>query len=42
MPLIERVKRRERASRAREVVQAMEPHAGPMGLDDQDKDGDVR
>lgn len=34
MPLIERVKRRERASRAREVVQAMEPHAGAMGLDD--------
>ncbi len=39
MPLIERVKRRERASRAREVVQAMEPHAGPMGLDEQDSGG---
>ncbi|MCG6876416.1 MAG: NosR/NirI family protein [Betaproteobacteria bacterium] len=34
MPLIERMKRRERATRAREVVQAMEPHAGPMGLDE--------
>jgi NosR/NirI family transcriptional regulator, nitrous oxide reductase regulator len=34
MPLLERAKRRERASRAREVVQAMEPHAGPMGLDE--------
>jgi len=36
MPLIERVKRRERASRAREVVQAMEPHAGAMGLADEE------
>ncbi len=34
MPLIERMKRRERASRAREMVHAMEPHAGPMGLDE--------
>ena len=39
MPLIERVKRRERASRAREVVQAMESHAGPMGLDEKDSEG---
>jgi NosR/NirI family transcriptional regulator, nitrous oxide reductase regulator len=39
MPLIERVKRRERATRAREVVQAMEPHAGPMGLDEPESDG---
>jgi NosR/NirI family transcriptional regulator, nitrous oxide reductase regulator len=39
MPLIERVKRRERATRAREVVQAMEPHAGPMGLDEQEGEG---
>jgi NosR/NirI family nitrous oxide reductase transcriptional regulator len=38
MPLVERVKRRERATRAREVVQAMEPHAGPMGLDEQDSE----
>jgi len=38
MPLVERMKRRERASRAREVVQAMEPHAGPMGLDEQDSE----
>jgi len=34
MPLVERMKRRERATRAREVVQAMEPHAGAMGLDE--------
>jgi NosR/NirI family nitrous oxide reductase transcriptional regulator len=34
MPLVERVKRRERASRARVVVEAMEPHAGAMGLDE--------
>ena len=34
MPLVERRKRHERASRAREVVQAMEPHAGAMGLDE--------
>jgi polyferredoxin len=34
MPLVERKKRHERASRAREVVQAMEPHAGAMGLDE--------
>lgn len=39
MPLVERVKRRERASRARVVVQAMEPHAGPMGLEDQESEG---
>jgi NosR/NirI family transcriptional regulator, nitrous oxide reductase regulator len=39
MPLVERVKRRERASRARVVVQAMEPHAGPMGLEEQESDG---
>jgi NosR/NirI family transcriptional regulator, nitrous oxide reductase regulator len=39
MPLIERMKRRERATRAREVVQAMEPHAGPMGLDEPESDG---
>jgi len=39
MPLIERMKRRERASRAREVVQAMESHAGPTGLDAQDGEG---
>lgn len=34
MPLVERMKRRERATRAREVVQAMEPHAGAMGLEE--------
>jgi polyferredoxin len=34
MPLVERVKRRERASRARVVVEAMEPHALAMGLDE--------
>jgi NosR/NirI family nitrous oxide reductase transcriptional regulator len=39
MPLIERAKRRERATRAREVVQAMEPHAGPMGLDEPESEG---
>lgn len=39
MPLVERMKRRERASRARVVVQAMEPHAGPMGLEEQEPDG---
>jgi len=38
MPLVERMKRRERATRAREVVQAMEPHAGPMGLEEQDSE----
>jgi polyferredoxin len=34
MPLMERKKRHVRATRAREVVQAMEPHAGAMGLDE--------
>ncbi len=42
MPLVERVKRRERASRAREVVQAMEPHTGAMGLDDSAEDRGTR
>jgi len=32
MPLVERKRRHERASRAREVVHAMESHAGAMGL----------
>jgi NosR/NirI family nitrous oxide reductase transcriptional regulator len=36
MPLMDRVRRRERAARARVVVQAMEPHTGEMGLDRQD------
>jgi len=36
MPLLERVRRRERAARAREVVQAMETHAGAMGLHEQE------
>lgn len=40
MPLMERVRRRERAARARVVVQAMEPHAGEMGLEKQDARGD--
>ncbi|MCC6608152.1 MAG: 4Fe-4S binding protein [Burkholderiales bacterium] len=34
MPLVERKRRHERASRAREMVHAMEPHAGAMGLDE--------
>lgn len=32
MPLLERRTRHERAARAREVVRAMEPHAGAQGL----------